>query len=222
MLSDWRLGARTVDTSNQCLVHLPGYYYTELPKAYIYEWDLWLGASSGTSGPAPSGVTLIPTSFPVVELTSYHHGHKGARHRCVQLRWWPLPDLPIAPPRGPAIDVSIFGGDGCQTCFQHPPGVLPSMSPSLVLAAARPTASTPKGPAIDISNSGGGRCRTCRQHPLGGPPSTSPTSVVAATGPAASTPRGPPSTSPTLVVAAAGPAASTPQGACHRRVQQRW
>jgi hypothetical protein len=107
MLSDWRLGARTLDTSNQCLVHLPGYYYTELPKAYIYEWDLWLGASSGTSGPAPSGVTLIPTSFSVVELTSYHHGHKGARHRCVQLRWWPLPDLPIAPPRGPAIDVSL-------------------------------------------------------------------------------------------------------------------
>jgi hypothetical protein len=92
---------------------------------------------------------------------------QGVRHRRLQLRWWPLPDLPPAPPRGP-----------------------PSMSPTPVVAAVGPAASnpqggrhrclqlrwwllpdlpsaTPRGPAIDVSNSGGGCCRTFRLHPLG-------------------------------------------------------
>jgi hypothetical protein len=67
---------------------------------------------------------------------------QGARHRRLQLRWWPLPDLSPAPPGGP-----------------------PLTSSTLVVAAARPAASTPRGPAIDVFNFGGGRCRKYRQHP---------------------------------------------------------
>jgi hypothetical protein len=158
---------------------------------------------------------------------------------------WTQPDLPPAPPRGPAIDVSNSGGDRYRTYCQQPPWVhhrhlqlrwwpLPDLPPA-----------TPRGPTIDVSNSGGGRYWTYRQHPPGGPPSMSPTLVVAAAGLAASTPqgarhrrlqiqwwplpdlpttppRGPPSMSPTPVVASVGPAASNPQRARHRRLQLRW
>jgi hypothetical protein len=176
-----------VDTTEQCLVHLPGYYCTKLPKACNYEWDLWLGASSGSSGPAPRG--HFTTNIFFVELTSYRHGRKGAHHRRFQIWWWPLPDLPIAPPGGP-----------------------PSISPTLVVAAAGPAASTPGArhrhlqlrwwPLLDLPPA-----------PPRGLPSTSPTSVVAAAGPTASNaPGGPPSTSPTPVVAAAGPIDITPRG----------
>jgi hypothetical protein len=34
---------------------------------------------------------------------------QGARHQRLQLRWWPLPDIPTAPPWGPAIDFFNFG-----------------------------------------------------------------------------------------------------------------
>jgi hypothetical protein len=47
----------------------------------------------------------------------------GPHHRRLQLRWWQLPDLPPATPRGPAIDISNSGGGRCRTCRQHPPGV---------------------------------------------------------------------------------------------------
>jgi hypothetical protein len=47
---------------------------------------------------------------------------QGAHHRRLQLRWWPLPDLPTAPPRGAAIDISSSGGGRYWTCRQHPPG----------------------------------------------------------------------------------------------------
>jgi hypothetical protein len=64
-----------------------------------------------------------------------------AHHRCLlQLQWWPLPDPPAAPPRGPSIDVLYnFSGGRCRTCREHP-----------------------QGPAIDVFyNFGGGHCRTC-------------------------------------------------------------
>jgi hypothetical protein len=48
---------------------------------------------------------------------------QGVRHRRLQLRWWPLSDLPSAPPRGSAIDVFNFDGGRCRTCRQHPQGV---------------------------------------------------------------------------------------------------
>jgi hypothetical protein len=40
---------------------------------------------------------------------------QGPRHRCLlQLRWWLLPEIPAAPPRGPTIDVFFnFSGDCC-------------------------------------------------------------------------------------------------------------
>jgi hypothetical protein len=126
---------------------------------------------------------VVATARPVASTT------QGAHHRCFQLRWWPLLDLPPAPPRGPAIDVSNFGGGRCRTCRQHPEGAchrhlqlrwsplsdLPpapprspqSTSPTSVVATAGPTASTPRGPTIDVSNSDGGRCWTCQQQPSG-------------------------------------------------------
>jgi hypothetical protein len=151
-----------VDTSDQHLVHLSGYCCTELPKACNDEWDLVSMLSSGTSGPTPPP----PGSFYYqhlffAELTSYCHGCKGpaidisnsggghcrtcryhpqgARHRCLQLRWWSLPDMSASPPGG-----------------------LPSTSPTPMVTAAGPAGSTPRGPTINISTSGGGRCRTYR------------------------------------------------------------
>jgi hypothetical protein len=46
---------------------------------------------------------------------------QGARHRhLLQLRWWPLPKLPAAHPRGPAIDIIFnFGGGHYQNTQQH-------------------------------------------------------------------------------------------------------
>jgi hypothetical protein len=70
---------------------------------------------------------------------------QGARHQRLQLRWWPLSNLPTAPPRGPTINVSNSAGGRCQTCRQHPLGGPPSTSPILVVAAAGPAASTPQG-----------------------------------------------------------------------------
>jgi hypothetical protein len=157
--------------------------------------------------------------------------------RCQTCRQYPL--------GGPAIDASNSSGGRCRTCRQHLPGAPPLTSPTLVVAAIGPAASTPHGARHRCLNSGGGRCRTCHQHPRGGPPSTSPTPMVAAAGPAASNPQkgaidvsnsiggccrtcrqqppgGPLSASPTPVVAAARPTAGKPQGVCHRRLQLRW
>jgi hypothetical protein len=144
MLSGWRLGARTVDTSVQRLVCHPDYCCTELPNACNDEWDLVSTLSSGSSGPTPPGVILLPIAL----LQNSLHIAMDAR--------------------GPAIDVSNSGGGRYRACRQHSPGGPPSTSPTPVVAAARPAASTPPG----------------------GPSSTSPTPVVAAVGPAASTHQG--------------------------------
>jgi hypothetical protein len=75
---------------------------------------------------------------------------QGAHHRHLQLQWRPLPvyrhnppggppsvsstsvvatvGLPIATPRGPAIDVFNFGGDRCRSTNSTPRGGPPSMS----------------------------------------------------------------------------------------------
>jgi hypothetical protein len=138
-------------------------------------------------------------------------------------------DPPVAPPRGPAIDILFnLGGGRYRTRWQCPPGgPLSTSSSTLVVAAAGPIGSTPlwahhrrplqprwwplpdpptaplRVSAIDVLfNLGGGHCRTHRQHPPGGPPSTS---------------------SSTLMVATAGPADSAPLGGLHRRLlQPRW
>jgi hypothetical protein len=74
------------------------------------------------------------------------HSQGARRRRLRQLRWWPLPELPTASPRGP-----------------------PSMSSSTTMVAAVGAPdSTPRGPAIDVFiNYDGGRCRSSRQHPQG-------------------------------------------------------
>jgi hypothetical protein len=137
-----------------------------LPKACNDEWDLMSVLSSGSSGPTPPGGHFTTNIFflqnslpmamdargPAIDVSDFGGGRcrtylqhpQGAHHRCFQLQWWPLPDLPVAPPKGP-----------------------PSTPPTPVVAAAKPAGSTPRGPAIDVSNSGGGRCQTCRQHPQG-------------------------------------------------------
>jgi hypothetical protein len=150
-------------------------------------------------------------------------------------RWWPLPEIPAAPPTRPAIDVSNFSGGRCRRYRQHPPLGPPSTSSTSMVAAARPAASTPRGSAINVCNIDGGRCRNSQQHPTGarhqrlqlwwwplpeistappgGPPSTSSTSVVVTVGPPDSTPpAGSPSTSPTSMVAVAEPPDNTPRG----------
>jgi hypothetical protein len=117
------------------------------------------------AGPAASTPRGPPSTSPTSVVAAARHVSstpQGAHHRRLQLWWWPLLDLPAAPPRGSAIDAFNFGGGRYRTCHQP----------------------------IDVSNFGGGRCRTYRQHPPGAPPSTSPTSVVAPAGPAGSTPQG--------------------------------
>jgi hypothetical protein len=70
---------------------------------------------------------------------------QGACHRRLKFRWWPLPDLPPAPRKGPTINVSNSDDGRCRTCCQNPPGGPPSMSPTSVVAVVGPAASTPQG-----------------------------------------------------------------------------
>jgi hypothetical protein len=97
----------------------------------------------GALGAPPRGSLYFKDLF--AELTSCRQHPLGARHRRLQLRWWPPPDLSPAPPRGPAINVSNSGGGRCWTYRQHPPGGPPSTSPALVVAATGPADSTPQG-----------------------------------------------------------------------------
>jgi hypothetical protein len=147
---------------------------------------------------------LAPPRGPITDVFYVDSGHSQTFNSGTSWipdgdRWWPLPEIPAAP-RGPAIDISNFGGDRCRTCRQHPPEGPPSTSPTSVVAAARPAASTSQGAHR--------RCLQLRWWPLLDLPPAPP--------------GGPPSMFSTLVVAAVGPAASTPQGACHRRLQLRW
>jgi hypothetical protein len=118
-----------------------------------------------------------------------------ARHRrLLQHRWWTLPDLPSAPPRGSTIDAFfILGGGRCQTRRQHTLGGPPSMTSSTsVVNAAELANSAAKGTRHQ-------RLLQPRWWPLSNPP--------------ASPPGGPPSMSfSTSVVDAAGPAGSASQG----------
>jgi hypothetical protein len=88
---------------------------------------------------------------------------QGGRHRRLQLQWWPLPEIPTAPPRGPAIDIFYIVGGRCQKYRQHPICGLPSASSTSVVATAGNTNSTPRGPVIDVVfNFDGGCCRKYR------------------------------------------------------------
>jgi hypothetical protein len=118
-LSDWRLGAQTVDTSNQRLVHLPGCCRTELPKDCNDECDMCLSTKQWELW-----ASHLLFLFLFLLQNSLHTTMDA---------------------RGPAIDVFNFGGGRCRTCSQHPAGAPPSTSPTLVVAAAGPAANTPQG-----------------------------------------------------------------------------
>jgi hypothetical protein len=96
---------------------------------------------------------------------------QGAHHQSLhQLRWWPLPELPTAPPKGAAIDVLInFSGGHYRNSRQHLPGGPPSMSSSTSMVANAGTpSSTSRGPTIDVLlNYGDSRCRNYQHHPQG-------------------------------------------------------
>jgi hypothetical protein len=158
----------------------------------------------------PRGHLLLPTSFlqnslhmameargATIDIFSFGGGrcqtccqhHLGARHQHLQLRRWPLPEIPIAPPGGPpsTSSTSVVAASGPATSTPQgarygrlqlqwwplsdlppaPPGDPPSTSPTSVVAAVRNPDSTPRGPAIDVFNSGGGRYWTCQKHPRG-------------------------------------------------------
>jgi hypothetical protein len=190
MLSNWRLGARTVDTSDQRLVHPLGCCRAELPKACNDQWDLCLDAKQRELWASPPPLRgHFTTNILFAKLTSYRHGCKGLainisnsvggrcrtcrqqpqgpRHRRLKLRWWPLFDLLPAPPRARHRRLQLRWWP-LLDLPPAPPGGPPSTSPTPVMAAAGPTSSTPRGLTIDVSNSGGGCCWTCRQHRPGG------------------------------------------------------
>jgi hypothetical protein len=157
--------------------------------------------------PAPTGDPLLMSPALVVAAARNPDGTpQGACHRRLQLRWWPLLDLPPAP-RGAChqrlqLNLDNNPQGSCHRRLQLQWWSLPDLPPA-----------SPRGPTIDVFNIGGGRCRICRQHPhgahhrrlqlrwwplskiptapLGCLPSTSPASVVAAAEPATSTHRGP-------------------------------
>jgi hypothetical protein len=184
--------------------------------------------SSGTS----QGPAIDVFSFGGSRCRTCRQHLLGARHRRLQLQWWPLSDLPPAHPRWSAIIVFNFGGGRCRICRQDPPQGPTSTSSTSVVVADGHTARPPHGARVNVFSFGGGHFRTCRQPPQGvrhrrlqlrwcplsdlppahpvGPPSTFSTSAVADAEHGASTPRGPPSASSTLVVAAVGSTASTP------------
>jgi hypothetical protein len=47
---------------------------------------------------------MFPTSV-VAAAGNPDSTPRGAHHQRLQLRWWPLPEIPTAPPRGPTIDI---------------------------------------------------------------------------------------------------------------------
>jgi hypothetical protein len=135
----------------------------------------------------PRGHLLLPTFF--AELTSYRHGCKGTCHRRLQLRWWSMPDLPLAPPRARHRRLQLRWWS-LPDLPPAAPGGPPSTSPTPVVAAAKPADSNsqgahhrhlqlwwwslpnlptapPRGPTIDVSNSGGSHCRTADSNPQG-------------------------------------------------------
>jgi hypothetical protein len=67
------------------------------------------GGHCRTLPPAPpSGPAINVFNFGGDRCWICRQHRKGAHHRHLQLRWWPLLDLLPAPPRGPTIDVSNF------------------------------------------------------------------------------------------------------------------
>jgi hypothetical protein len=142
------------------------------------------------TGSTTRGSTIDVSNFGGDRCRTCRQHPQGAHHRRLQLRWWPLPDLPPSPHEGPpsTSPTSVVAATG--PAASAPQGGPSSTSSTSVVAAIGPTASTPQWvrhrhlqlqwwPLPDLPPA-----------PPEGPPSTSPTSVVAAAGPAASTRHG--------------------------------
>jgi hypothetical protein len=108
---------------------------------------------TGALGQHPSG-SLVTVNIIFADVTTYRDRGHGAHHQCLQLHWWPLPEILTAPPGGSLLEIPTT-----------PPGGSPSTSSTSVVAAAENTDSTPRGSSIDVFNFGGGRYRKYRQHP---------------------------------------------------------
>jgi hypothetical protein len=74
-------------------------------------------AADKNNDSTPRGATSMSSSTSVVDAAENTDSTpKGGRHRrLLQLRWWLLPEILAASPRGPAIDVFFnFSGGYCQ------------------------------------------------------------------------------------------------------------
>jgi hypothetical protein len=215
------------------------------PRGLTIDVSTLVVATAGPTASTPEGGAPSTSPSSVVAVVGpVASTPQGTRHRRLQLRWWPLPDLPPTLPRGPAIDVFNFSGGRCRRYRQHPKGV-PSTSPTSVVVATGSSASTPQGSrhrclqlqwwslldlppafpsesAIDVFNFGGGRCRRYRQHPQKARHRHIQFRWWPLPEILAAPPSGPPSMSSISVVAAAGDIGSTPHGARHQRLQLRW
>jgi hypothetical protein len=96
-------------------------------NCYVPQWR----ARAGTS----QGPTIdVFFNFGDGYCWSYRQHLPGGSNRCLlQFRWWLLPDLSVALPRGTAIDIFFNFGGGCYWCYrQHLPGGPPWTSSQLL------------------------------------------------------------------------------------------
>jgi hypothetical protein len=110
-------------------------------------------STSSTSVVAAAGPTASTPKGPTVDISSFSGGRcrtcrqhpQGARCRRLQHRWWPLPKILTATPRGlPSMSpasVVVVAGPADSTS----PGGPPSTSPASVVAATKNPDSTPQG-----------------------------------------------------------------------------
>jgi hypothetical protein len=151
----------------------------------------------------PRGHLLPPTSFlqkPLrTTMVDKSRNLPGAHHRhLLQLRWWLLPELSAAPPRGPpstSSSTSVVDAAGATSSTSQ--GARHRRLLQLWLWLLSKLQAAPlRGSAIDVFfNFGIDYCWSYRHHLLGGSPSTSSsTLVVAAAGATGNTPGGQPST----------------------------
>jgi hypothetical protein len=120
MLSEWWLGPEQWTPPTNVLFTSPTTAALNCTRPVIMSGISGSTQAVGALGAPPRGSLYFKDLF--AELTSCRQHPLGARHRRLQLRWWPPPDLSPAPPRGPAINVSNSGGGRCWTCRQHPQG----------------------------------------------------------------------------------------------------
>jgi hypothetical protein len=115
-------------------------------------------STSSTTVVAAAGPTASTPKGPAVDISSFSGGRcrtclqhpQGARCRRLQHRWWPLPKILTATPRGlpsmsPASVVVV-----ARPADSTSPGGPPSTSPASVVAATENPDSTPQGATVDV------------------------------------------------------------------------